>query len=150
MLAQVSLTLTGPLDHLRLVWQTGETLLAAVAFDEDPEGSRYQVLLALQELVTNVLRHGYRLDQRRPIEVVFGLAEDHFEVLLRDEGPAFDPLGHDTSELPDGEQMLTESGGFGIHIVKLVMDRIDYARVNNRNELRLVKFVRAAVGSQPA
>ena len=58
----VVLSLTGPMDHLRLVWQTGETLLQSVVFDDDPEGNRYNVLVALQEMVTNVLRHGYRLD----------------------------------------------------------------------------------------
>ena len=141
MLAQVSLKLTGPMDHLRLVWQTGETLLDSVVFDEDPEGSRYNVLLALQEMVTNVLRHGYRRDEAKPIEVTFGLGEDHLEIELRDQGPPFDPLAYeiDDSELDD---MPAEAGGHGIRIARLVMDHVDYRRENGWNRLRLTKFVR--------
>ena len=45
MFAQATIKLTGPMDHLRLVWQTGETLLGAVSFEEDAEGTRYNCLL---------------------------------------------------------------------------------------------------------
>lgn len=142
MFAQVVLKLTGPMDHLRLVWQTGETLLESVVFDEDPEGNRYNVLLALQEMVTNVLRHAYRLDQQKPVEVRFELAEDQLTVALRDQGPPFDPLAHDVNTACHAEDMPTECGGFGIHIARLVMDRVEYRRDGAWNELRMVKDVR--------
>jgi anti-sigma regulatory factor (Ser/Thr protein kinase) len=142
MLSQVAIKLTGPMDHLRLVWQTGETLLDAVAFDEDPEGTRYNVLLALQEMVTNVLRHGYHLDESKPIEVIFELGSEHLQITLRDQGPAFDPLAYDAAELDVQVGMPTESGGFGIHIAREVMDHVDYARVDGWNVLRLHKSVR--------
>lgn len=141
MLSQVVLQLTGPMDHLRLIWQTGETLLDSVSFDEDPEGTRYNVLVALQEMVTNVLRHGYELDETRPVEVVFALTEEQLEITLRDQGPAFDPLAYDTSECVD-ESMPAESGGFGIHIARAVMDKVEYARENGWNTLRLSKCAR--------
>jgi len=132
--AQVVLTLTGPMDHLRLVWQTGETLLASAPFDEDPEGNRYNVLLALQEMVTNVLRHAYGLDESQPIEVTFTLTEDRLRVCLRDHGPPFDPLSYDKGEVAEGT-MPTACGGLGIHIARMVMDEIDYRRENGWNVL---------------
>ncbi|MFN6147095.1 MAG: ATP-binding protein [Planctomycetota bacterium] len=145
--SQVVLSLTGPLDHLRLVWQTGEVLLQSVIFDEDPEGTRYNVLIALQELVTNVLRHGYQLDESRPIEVRFDLREDSFQVTLRDRGPAFDPTCHGelADVAADDEAMPTECGGFGIHIVRQVMDRVEYARIDGWNTLRLTKHARVVI-----
>jgi serine/threonine-protein kinase RsbW len=142
MFAQVALKLTGPMDHLRLVWQTGESLLESVVFDEDPEGSRYNVLLALQEMVTNVLRHAYQLDDRKPIELVFQLTDDVFEVTLRDQGPAFDPLAYDTAEVDGKADIPTECGGFGIYIAKMVMDRVEYARRDGWNVLSMSKLVR--------
>ena len=141
MFAQAAIKLTGPMDHLRLVWQTGETLLDSVAFDEDPEGTRYNVLLAVQEMVTNVLRHAYQLDESRPIEVVFSLDEDSLQIELRDQGPEFDPLAYEDEQLLDGE-MPTETGGFGIHIARVVMDEVRYERVDGWNCLRLTKCVR--------
>lgn len=142
MFAQVALKLIGPLDHLRLVWQTGETLLHSVQFDEDAEAARYNVLVALQEMLTNVLRHGYQLDESRPVEVVFELRDDSFAVTIRDRGPAFDPLQYDGPHLADAEAMPTEAGGFGIHIVRQVMDRIDYRRADGWNILQLTKYAR--------
>lgn len=141
MRAQVKIQLQGPMDHLRLVWQTGETLLDAVVFDEDPEGTRYNVLVALQEMVTNVLRHGYRLDESMPIEIVFELTDDTLQIVLRDRGPAFDPLAYDTSGC-DVESMPRESGGFGIHIARLVMDKLEYEREHGWNTLRMTKCAR--------
>ncbi len=141
MRSKVVLQLTGPMDHLRLIWQTGETLLDSVVFDDDPEGTRYNVLVALQEMVTNVLRHGYALDETRPIEVSFSLTEDSLQIELRDQGPAFDPLTYDTSECAD-ESMPVEVGGFGIHIARAVMDKVEYQREDGWNTLRLSKCAR--------
>ena len=141
MLSQVDLKLTGPMDHLRLVWQTGEALLDSVQFDEDPEGTRYHVLLALQEMVTNVLRHAYQLDESRPIEVGFRLTADSFAVELRDQGPAFDPMQYD-SQRDDDDSMPSEAGGYGIEIARMVMDDVSYQHVDGWNRLTMTKCVR--------
>jgi anti-sigma regulatory factor (Ser/Thr protein kinase) len=142
MFAQVAVKLTGPMDHLRIVWQTGETLLDSVAFDEDPEGTRYNVLLALQEMVTNVLRHGYQLEQTGPIEVVFTVDGDALRIELRDQGPAFDPLAYEAGEGAGDAEMPTECGGYGIRIARMVMDRVEYVREQGWNCLVLTKCVR--------
>jgi serine/threonine-protein kinase RsbW len=141
MQSQVALKLTGPMDHLRLVWQAGEALLDSVVFDEDPEGTRYNVLVALQEMVTNVLRHGYAFDESKPIEVVFQIRGDILEIELRDQGPAFDPLQHDLDERKRAG-MPTEGGGFGIHIARMVMDKVEYVRAGDWNSLRMMKCLR--------
>lgn len=142
MFAQAALKLTGPMDHLRLVWQTGETLLDSVIFDEDPEGTRYNILLALQEMVTNVLRHGYQLDEDQPVEVVFQLTENGLQVELRDQGPYFNPLAVDQSGSEHEEDMPSEVGGFGIRIARMIMDDVQYQRVSGWNCLRMTKFAR--------
>jgi len=142
MFAQASIKLTGPMDHLRLVWQTGETLLDSVVFDEDPEGTRYNILLALQEMVTNVLRHGYQLDEEKPIEVIFELSEDQLQVELRDQGPCFDPLACESQDSEFDMGMPTETGGYGIRIARMVMDDVHYRREDGWNCLRLTKCVR--------
>ncbi|MCY2957075.1 MAG: ATP-binding protein [Planctomycetota bacterium] len=145
MRSQVVLKLLGPLDQLHLVWQVGETMLASVAFADDPEGTRYHVLLALQEMVTNVLRHAYDQDETRPIELCFETSADDFEVTLRDQGPAFDPLAHDSSAIVSGSQMPKESGGFGIPILRKCMDEVSYERRDGWNQLRMRKHARTPV-----
>ena len=147
MFAQASIKLIGPVDHLRIVWQTGEALLDSVVFDEDSEGTRYNILLALQEMVTNVLRHGYQLDDAKPIEVRFELSRDQLQVELRDQGPAFDPLTNEVEAGDLNRDMPTEAGGFGIPIARMVMDEVLYERVDGWNCLRLIKSVRVIVNT---
>lgn len=142
MVVQLVLKLTGPMDHLRLVWQAGETLLDSVAFDEDPEGTRYNVLVALQEMVTNVLRHAYQLDETRPVEVTFEITGDALSITLRDQGPMFDPTQFHRDPGGADSAMPTEVGGHGIRIVRQVMDKVEYERIDGWNTLRLCKWIR--------
>ena len=142
MTARVDLRLCGTMDHLRLVWQAGETLLDSIAFQEDPEGTRYNILLALQEMVTNILRHAYGGDETRPLEISLGADEDGFEMTLRDQGPEFNPLLIDTSAIQNEavEQTVpTREGGYGILITKMVMDKMEYERRQGWNVLRMRK-----------
>ncbi|MCA8948375.1 MAG: ATP-binding protein [Planctomycetes bacterium] len=144
--AKVVLQLVGSMDHLRLVWQTGETLLESVTFAEDPEGNRYNVLLAVQEMVTNVLRHGYHHDEHEPIEIEFALTNEQLQIELRDRGPEFDPIAHGETEAAAGNEMPTEAGGFGIHIAQMVMDELSYVRRDGWNCLRLTKEIAVKAG----
>jgi anti-sigma regulatory factor (Ser/Thr protein kinase) len=139
MACEAKLWLKGDLDHLRLTWQAVETMLESLGFDEDPEQSRYNVLLAIQELLTNVLRHGYAGNTQLPIEIRLWADEETFEVRMTDEGPAFDPT---RVADPQFERALVE-GGYGIYIAKAVMDSIRYERQGNRNVLTLAKRVRS-------
>ena len=142
MTATVKLTLTGPMDQLRIVWQTGEALLESMPFREDPEGTRYNILVALQEMITNILRHGYEGIEGGPIELEFICDQRRFEVELRDRGSAFNPLDYDLKDMPK-EDMPQQVGGYGIMIAMVVMDDVDYERRDGWNCLKLTKYVEA-------
>ncbi len=142
MATQVDLTLSGPMDHLRLVWQVGENLLESVPFPEDPEGTRYNILLAVQEMLTNVLRHSYRPDDSRPIRVGFRVGEGCVEITLRDQGAEFNPLrfeNHRIEEAGQLDSLPTAVGGYGIHIARMVMDEVSYEREGSWNLLCMTK-----------
>jgi anti-sigma regulatory factor (Ser/Thr protein kinase) len=132
------------MDQLRLVWQAGETLLESVPFEEDVESTRYHVLLALQEMVTNVLRHAYLLDELKPIEVQFTVTDATFEVELRDRGPEFDPVAQDTTAIEYAEGIPPAAGGYGIYIARMVMDEVAYVRRDGWNVLTMRKHARVS------
>lgn len=142
MTATVDLRLRGSLDHLRLLWQVGETLLESVPFEDDPEGTRYNILLAVQEMVTNILRHAYRNDDSQPIELRMEASTVDFKVHLRDRGNEFNPLSYEPPSTQDvTAPPITESGGYGIMIVKMVMDHVAYERKDDWNILHMRKDV---------
>lgn len=102
------------------------------------------VVRAVDEALTNVMRHCYcgRLDQ--PIELSFHLVSRQsktgrkkgLEVLLCDRGPAVDQSklrGRKLSEL--------RPGGLGLRFIHLAMDEVNYERMDRTNRLRLIKYL---------
>ena len=151
MTALVSLRLDGQLDYLRLAWQAGETLLADVPFEQDPKGTRYNILLAMQELLTNVFRHGYQRPAGPPVELRFSVTEQAFEFEIRDQAPEFDPTSRAIvaeAKVEAGEDEMPEKeGGYGLVIVKAIMDGLSYRREDGWNVLTATKYVAAHVGA---
>jgi anti-sigma regulatory factor (Ser/Thr protein kinase) len=102
------------------------------------------IVRAVDEALSNVMRHCYcgRLDQ--PIELYFrrvrrrskGARKEGLEVLLSDRGPAVDKArlrGHTPGKL--------RPGGLGLHFIREAMDAVEYERVGRTNRLRLVKYL---------
>jgi anti-sigma regulatory factor (Ser/Thr protein kinase) len=99
---------------------------------------RCAVDLVLEEVVLNVIKHGCggRDDQSLTVEI--GVEGDELIVSFEDSCPAFDPLQHPP---PDVSIPLEQRGvgGLGIHLLRQVMDRVNYSRVEGKNRLVLAK-----------
>lgn len=143
MSGRVELRLVGSVDHLNLCWQVGEVLLASIPFGPDAEEVRHHVLLAVQEALTNVLRHAYDLDDGIPIDVTMIGGREGFAVEIRDRGEPFDPRPL-AVERAFEEALPLQEGGLGLSIVRLVMDEIDYEREGGCNVLRLTRHAACA------
>jgi anti-sigma regulatory factor (Ser/Thr protein kinase) len=100
---------------------------------------------AVDEAVTNIVRHSYgnRLDQ--PIAMYFrraqrrrerGEIEHGLEILVCDRGPAID-----TSKLRGRPLEEIRPGGLGLHLIRQAMDTVEFTRKGPTNQLRLVKYL---------
>ena len=102
------------------------------------------VVRAVDEALTNVMRHCYcgRLDQ--PIELYFRWLGRHsragrrkgLEILLCDRGPAVNQ-----SKLRAQRPSELRPGGLGLYFIRQAMDSVGYERVGRTNRLRLVKYL---------
>jgi len=101
-----------------------------------PENECCALALAVQEAVTNIIRHAYGNRHDQPIDLTCSARADTLEFVLLDEGMAADP-GRFCAR-PLGE---IRRGGFGTHIMAQVMDGVHYERLPNRNRLRMVKHL---------
>ena len=138
---EVNLQLSGDVNHIEMCWQTAEAVLSQVPFSEDPVQNRYNLLLALQEAVTNVIKHGYGNEgQRGFVELRLSYDETDLEIEIRDDAPAFDPTNVAEMEDPSLAESLPE-GGYGLHIIRTVVDRLEYAREAGQNVLTLAKCI---------
>src|SRR4051812_3560217 len=92
--------------------------------------------LAIEEIVSNVLQHGYG-GMPRPLSLSLEtIAPNCVRAIVTDRAPPFDPLSRpdvDTS-LPLDERPI---GGLGVHLVKKLMDTTHYERRDGQNILTM-------------
>ncbi|MFH1135713.1 MAG: ATP-binding protein [Pseudomonadota bacterium] len=100
-------------------------------------GNVFAINLALEEIVTNVMKYSYGPDKKLPIEIHLKWENGVLEVAVEDQGEAFNPL---EVAAPDMDLELDEMkiGGLGLHLVRQKMDEVTYARERGRNILTLV------------
>ena len=100
----------------------------------------YALALTLDEAVANVIRHGYEDADEHVIRVRLWLDQDLLSVQVADDGVAFNPLRAPAPnlDLPIEQRPV---GGLGIHIMRTMMDDLEYTRVNGQNLLTLRKRV---------
>jgi anti-sigma regulatory factor (Ser/Thr protein kinase) len=100
----------------------------------------YALALTLDEAVANVIRHGYADDAEHIIRVRLWLEGDLLSVQVADDAKAFNPL---LAPEPDLALPIEQRpiGGLGVHIMRTMMDDIEYRRTNGQNLLTLRKRV---------
>jgi serine/threonine-protein kinase RsbW len=96
------------------------------------------VQVALDEMLSNIVRHGYGERGEGQIEVSFRLDKGVLEVTIEDDAPPFDPL---TAPPPDttGDLASRPDGGLGILLTRKLMDEVEYERAGDRNRVVLRK-----------
>jgi len=98
------------------------------------------VNLALDELVTNIVSYGYDDEARHEIVIELLLDDEKLTVNVIDDAKAFNPL--DQPE-PDIDLPLEEKkiGGLGIHLIRNLLDELEYNRVGNKNVFTMKKKI---------
>lgn len=103
------------------------------------ERDAHHCQLAVDELCTNIIEHGYRLDDKqRFIDIICQQHPDRFVVQILDDSFPFDPLDHTD---PDPQTTLADRriGGWGVYFIKKMMDEVSYDYIQGRNRLTMVK-----------
>jgi serine/threonine-protein kinase RsbW len=95
------------------------------------------VMLSLDEIVSNILLHGYG---GRPGQLSIALHFDGraFSVVIEDAGKPFDMMKA-AAPVTGGTLASRREGGLGLLLVKKLMDEITYQRAGAINRLKLVK-----------
>ncbi len=100
--------------------------------------ARRQLLVAADEILTNVASYAYPPDAPGELQVTLRHAAGALSLTFADRGTPYDPL---TAPPPDLTISLAERapGGLGLLIVRKTMDAVDYRRDGDRNVLTLTK-----------
>jgi anti-sigma regulatory factor (Ser/Thr protein kinase) len=100
----------------------------------------FQLNLALEEIVTNVISYAFDDDEEHEVEVDLSVNGNALEAVVKDAGEAYDPTdaGPPDLEAPVEDRPV---GGLGVHLVKEMMDEVSYSRVGDKNVLSLKKLL---------
>ena len=94
--------------------------------------------LAMEEAVANVMQYAYPQGEQGKIDISANIDGDDVVFIISDSGVAFNPT---TKSEVDINQMAEDRpiGGLGIHLVRNIMDSVQYERLNGKNILTLRK-----------
>jgi phosphoserine phosphatase RsbU/P len=94
--------------------------------------------LAMEEILTNIISYGYTDERDHEITVRLSAQLGEVSVEIEDDGQPFNPL---EAPEPDITKPLEERkiGGLGIHLVRKLMDGVEYKRQRERNLLTIKK-----------
>ncbi len=133
-------------DPLELTIENDLAQLAVVKDQVDSFAKRenlsrdvvFAAKLVLEELLTNTISYGYDDKSVHFIEIRLAVRGDQLIIGTVDDGLAFDPR---TAKEPNIESSLKDRaiGGLGVHLVKTLMDRVEYWHKDGKNHVTLRK-----------
>jgi serine/threonine-protein kinase RsbW len=109
----------------------------------------YNVILAVDEACSNLIRHGYKHDDSKQLCVTISWDDEtgKLSVEVSDEAATFDPRQIPS---PNMEEYFAKPrrGGLGIHIIRTLMDSVEYIPAETplqKNILRMAKVLRSVI-----
>lgn len=98
--------------------------------------------LAIEEIITNVITHGYPDGPNHTFTLTIDLpADDRVRAIVTDDAPAFNPLARPdvNTTLPLEERPV---GGLGVHLVRQLMDACRYEHRDGHNIFTMERQLR--------
>ena len=103
-----------------------------------PSKAIIQLQVALDEVVSNIIKYAWTDGNKHQVIVRIVVERTGVHVNVRDDGRTYDPRTAPAppSSSPDRRP---RPGGVGIHMLKRLVDRFDYSRIDGCNSVTLTK-----------
>lgn len=137
----IILTVPAAMKYLHLVSQFA---VRVAGFIDPPKGPgdgvdfAHAFELALSEAFTNAVKHVQGFRALSKIIIEFEIEEDALSMSIKDRNPRFDP-----DVTPPADIRTFPVGGYGIFLMKQVMDRVGYRREVGWNVMTMSKKLKS-------
>ena len=127
--------------HLQLTKNTGECQRLYDFLDNSlaglpvTEAFKHDLRLAAEELLANIIEHGYANDNEITVDIDLTADERRVQLAFTDSGEAFNPLEHDNQKTKNDPS----EGGVGLLLVKSLTDEQSYTRADGQNVFVIAK-----------
>ena len=102
------------------------------------------IILAVDEACTNIIKHAYKYSPEGEIEIKIKPSASKFVISIFDKGISFEP---ETIPEPDLQKYYRQRrvGGLGIYLMRTLMDDVKYSsKPGKYNEVQLSKNIKVA------
>lgn len=107
-----------------------KSILDALTAGGYNDSSRFAVRLALEEAISNAFRHGHKdLPSTVPVRVRWEVSPTETQIVVKDEGPGFDP---DAVPDPTLDENLEMPSGRGLMLMRAYMSAVIFNEVGNQ------------------
>lgn len=106
-----------------------------------PDKFKHDVNLAVEEVVSNIIMYAYTDESGHHIKLHFEQDDEQLRITIKDDGKHYDWLQNNKKVDIHASVEEREIGGLGIHLLKNIMDEVNYRREENMNVVTLIKKI---------
>jgi serine/threonine-protein kinase RsbW len=130
-----SITILSQTQLLKMVVELTRHIATLFQF---PVGEAQKISLAIDEAVTNVIKHSYNNEPEGEIGIDYFLAPEGMRILIRYRGLAPDISD---AEVNIGRMIKNKKkGGLGVKLMKTIMDSVTYTTSAGENRCEMIKW----------
>ncbi len=135
---EVDIRVPNQTRYLGLIGKIGEDIARTLRrYKGDREELAYHLNLVLTEGMTNAIRHANEDDPKKEVHIVISIQDESLNIKVFDQGQGFDVCAINT---PDFKGL--DEHGRGVFIIRTLMDKVTYRKLDGGNVLEMVKELR--------
>lgn len=135
---QVDVIIPTQTKYLDFIGSIGEQIAKELdVFCGDRQAFAYHLNLVLTEATSNAIRHSNTNDPKDTVKITIGFQGDELNIKVYDHGQGFDL---ESVPIPDLDH--PKEGGFGIFLIRTLMDSVTYSKTAQGNVLEIRKSLK--------
>lgn len=135
---EMRICIPGDTAQLAIVREFVETKARQFGFTES---GAYKIVIAVDEACSNLIRHSYKLDTSRLLCIQVENNIDTITIQIFDTGSSFNPLNVPAPDMTEYFKRYMR-GGLGVHIIRQLIDRIEYIPADSAHPFNILKLVK--------
>ena len=132
---EITLTFMKRINYLHMATSLAREVCATIGSMKIDSNFKNAVELSVNEACVNAIKHSSDPDTLRTVNLSFCIFDDRLVINLKERGPGYNI---DNVSLPEIEKH--PECGYGIYLIKTMMDEVWCERENNWNILSMTKY----------
>ncbi|MBF0360606.1 MAG: ATP-binding protein [Oligoflexia bacterium] len=141
----VKITIPNMLEYVKISQAFAFEMAKKVGFKNEEELN--QVEIAIEEAVTNVIKHAFEKNERSTFDIICTELDVGLKIIIKEKGLPFDPKLFPKYSLPDslntdGDMKSLSSEGLGLHLMKNLMNEVSFHNLGAEGkEIHMIKYL---------